>query len=132
VKKAVKQDLKESNCPLVFWDFCAQYRAAIMNATAQPTCYALDGQVPWTRMTGQPLDISNICEFKWFEWIYYRDHTSTFPHASEQLGRCLGPALNAGTVMSQWVLTRQGNVIPRQTLRKLTPSELMSETETKK
>ena len=129
VKKAIKKDLKDSNCPMVLWDYCAQYRSKIMNATARPTCYALDGQVPWTKMTGQPLDISDICEFKWYEWVYFRDHTSSFPHASEQLGRCLGPALNAGTAMSQWVMNRQGNVIPRQTLRKLTPSERLSEVE---
>ena len=132
VKAAIKKDLKDSNCPMLLWDYCAQYRARILNATARPTCYALDGQVPWTRMTGQPLDISNISEFKWYEWVYFRDHTSSFPHASEQLGRCLGPAINAGTAMSQWVLNRQGNVIPRQTLRQLTPSELLSEVEVQK
>ncbi len=37
--------------------------------------------------------------------------------------------MNAGTAMSQWVLNRHGNVIPRQTLRKLTPSERLSEVE---
>ena len=132
VKAAIKKDLKDSNCPMVLWDYCSQYRARILNATARPTCYALDGQVPWTKMTGQPLDISNICEFKWYEWIYFRDHTSSFPHASEQLGRCLGPADNAGTAMSQWVLNRQGNIIPRQTLRKLTSSEMISEIEINK
>ena len=129
VKKHIKKDLKESNCPMVLWDYCAQYRARILNATSRPTCYALDGQVPWTRMTGQPMDISNLTEFKWYDWVYFRDHTSSFPHASEQLGRCLGPALNAGTAMSQWVMNRNGNVIPRQTLRKLTPSEISSEVE---
>jgi hypothetical protein len=132
VKNDIKKDLKDSNCPMNLWDYCAQYRAQILSATARPNNYALDGQVPYTKMTGQPLDISNICEFKWYEWIYFRDHTSTFPHASEQLGRCLGPALNSGTAMSQWVLTRQGNVIPRQTLRKLTPSELISDVERNK
>ena len=43
---------------------------------------------------------------------------------SEKLGRCLGPAKNQGNLMSQYILTEAGEVIPIQTLRgSLTESE---------
>jgi hypothetical protein len=83
-------------------------------------------------MTGQPFNISNIFEFKWYAQIYFRDHTSSFPHATRQHGRCLGPADNTGTTMSQWVLNGQGNIIPHQTLRKLKLSERISQIEINK
>ena len=31
LKKAIRRDLRESNCPMVLWDYCAQRRALIHN-----------------------------------------------------------------------------------------------------
>jgi hypothetical protein len=61
-------------------------------------------------MTGRPHDISNLCEFKWYEWTKYRSEGRQFPYPSERLGRVLGPAEHAGHAMSQWVLTETGDV----------------------
>ena len=33
IKEAVRQDMKASNCPIVFWDYCAERRARIQNLT---------------------------------------------------------------------------------------------------
>ena len=81
-------------------------------------------QTPHSYFTGELTDISNLCNFKWFEWVKYRKTGEGFPMPSEKLGRCLGPAKNQGNLMSQYILTEAGEVIPIQTLRgSLTESE---------
>ena len=84
---------------------------------------------PHSYLTGELTDISNVCNFKWFEWIKYRKAREGFPMPSEKLGRCLGSAKNQGNQMSQYILTAAGEVIPTQTLRSLSESEKESEYE---
>ena len=48
------------------------------------------------------------------------------------LGRCLGPAKNEGNKMTQWVLKQNGQIVPRRTMRRLTPEERAREIEIKK
>jgi hypothetical protein len=64
-----------------------------------------------------------FCNFKFYEWVYYRDH-GVFPINKETLGRVLGPLRNEGNEMEQI-----GKIIPRRTLRRLHQEELTSETE---
>ena len=73
-------------------------------------------------------DISNICKFGWYEFVYYRDK-GIFPENKEKLGRVLGPLKNEGNEMAQAVLTSKGTIIPRQTLCKLRLEEIHSESE---
>ena len=79
-------------------------------------------------------DISHLCNFGWYEWVKFRREGSTaaFPYPVEQLGRCLGPAKNKGKILSQRVLTSKGELLPVQTLRKLTPAELDNPAEKKR
>ena len=77
-------------------------------------------------------DISNIFQFGWYEWVYFREMTGKFPYPSHVLGRCLGPENNEGIEMSQWVLKQHGKILPRRTMRKLIPDELLRDSEIKK
>ena len=52
-------------------------------------------------MTGEEGDISNLCQFEWYEWCYYREQKEPFPHIKERLGRVLGPAKGEGNEMAQ-------------------------------
>ena len=122
LKDGAKKDMFDSNCPMVLWCYCIERRAEIINSTARSN-YLLQGQVQKTRMTGQPTDISAICEFGWYQWVIYRVEGEKFPFQHQRLGRVLGPARNAGTAMSQWVMTAPGDVMPIQTLRALTKAE---------
>ena len=47
-----------------------------------------------------------------------------FPHQVAKLGRCLGPSKHAGNEMCQSILTEKGKIVPRRTIRRLTPHEL--------
>ena len=131
LKRAIKKDLKESNCPLVLWDYCAERRAKVHNVTAKDL-FQLQGQTPSYHVHGVEPDISNICQFAWYEWVYFRDGNQQFPLPTEVLGRALGPADNAGSEMCQWVLKINGQIVPRRTCRPLKEEEIHSPAEVKK
>ena len=83
---------------------------------------------------GEMGDISNLFQFVWYEWVYFRQETAAFLFQKQELGRCLGPTKNDGNEMCQWFLQQNGQVVPRRTLRRLSSEELTvtNETEYKK
>ena len=131
LKRAIRKQLKKSNCPLALWDFCAQRCALVNNVTAKDL-FQLDGQTPHYHIHGTHPDISNISRFEWYEWVYWRDEKAGFPLPTEVLGRALGPAENVGNLMTQWVLKSNGKVIPCRTLRALTKEEVHNPSEIRK
>ena len=131
IKEAVRKDMKESNCPLAIWDYCVERRARINNLTVKDT-FKLHGSNPHTATLGNVGDISNICQYGWYEWCYYREQTEMFPFNREVLGRVLGPARGAGNEMAQWIMKANGNVVPRRTSRPLKPEEIHSPEEAEK
>ena len=63
LKESVSKDMKESNAPLVFWDYCVERRARINNLTAKTNMFQLHGLNAHTYTMGEEGDISNICQF---------------------------------------------------------------------
>ena len=127
-KRASRRAMKKSDCPAKLWDYCAELVAKIRCHTAHdiPT---LNGQVPETVVTGNTADISELVEFGWYQWVYYRDATTSYPLPDEELGRYLGPSENVGSKMSMWILKGNGEVVSRTTLRPLNDGERSRETE---
>ena len=123
MKNKVRRAMKLSGAPLRLWCYCVEYLCKVHNATAHDH-YQLKGMTPETMLSGQPTDISHLTEYSWYDWVYYWDDAAPYPAPRETLGRCLGPAENAGNAMSQWVMNRNGTVIPKQTLRPLTRTEI--------
>ena len=66
--------------------------------------FQLQGQNPYMATLGEMGDISNLCQFSWYEWVYFWQHTAAFPYQKEVLGRCLGLTKDEGNEMAQWVL----------------------------
>jgi hypothetical protein len=62
LKEAVRQDMKESDSPMVFWDYCFERRARIHNLTAKSN-FKLHGTNAHTVTTGEVGDVSNLCRF---------------------------------------------------------------------
>ena len=75
--------------------------------------FQLHGSNPITAKFDDEGDISNLCDFVWFDWCYYCNHKD-FPQQQERLGRVLGPANNEGNEMAQWILKHTMKVVPRQ------------------
>jgi hypothetical protein len=53
---------------------------------------------------GTEADISNLCQYTWYKWVYFCDVKTAFPYQKERLGQCLGSAKNEGNTMAQWIL----------------------------
>ena len=70
LKEAVRKDMLISNCPLAFWDYCVERRARIHNLTAKGN-FALQQETPHAATLHEDGDISNLCQYAWYEWCYY-------------------------------------------------------------
>ena len=101
LKGAIKRDLRESHCPIVLWDYCAQYCALIHNLTPR-SLFAMNKQTPHEYQFGIQGDMSNLCNFGWYNWCYYGEESNnTFLKQKEPLGCMLVPSKNKGNEMAQ-------------------------------
>ena len=114
-----------ADSPMVLWDYCMERRALIHNAIPRPLFQA-NGLSSHETTFGSQADISNICRYAWYDWVYYKN-PSSFPESKWKLGRVLGPIKNEGNEMAQAILTSQATVVPRRTVRGLSRAELISE-----
>ena len=48
--------------------------------------YQLQGQNPYMATLNDMGDISNLCLFVWYEWVYICQHTAQFPRQKSELG----------------------------------------------
>ena len=94
--------------------------------------FQLQGKTPHLATFGEEGDISNICQFGWYEWGYFRETTAKFPFPAHVLGCCLGPSKNEGSEITQWFLKQNGKIVPRRKMRRLTPEKWAREIEIKK
>ena len=78
MKEPVRKDMREANSPMVFWDYCLERRAWIHNLMAKSN-FKLHGSNANTVTTGEEGDISSLCQFVWYEWCYFHEHTAAFP-----------------------------------------------------
>ena len=78
--------------------------------------FQLQGLNPHMVTLEEMADISNLCQFGWYEWVYFRQQTAQFPQQEEVLGRCLGPTKDEGNKMAQWILQINGQIVPCRTL----------------
>ena len=65
-------------------------------------------------LTGEEGDISNLCQYKCYEWCYLCTQKESFPFNQEELGRVLVPEKGTGNKMAQWILKANGKLIPRR------------------
>ena len=69
-------------------------------------------------------DISDICEFEYYEWVMFNDSQATFLETKFQVGQWLGPDIDVGSALTYKILKSNGQVVPRSTIRHLTHDEL--------
>ena len=100
--------------PKRLWDHCIQFQAMIRSCTTN-SIYMTAGQVPETIMTGDTADVSQICQFGWYDWVMYHDPTK-FPDDKCVLGRYLGPAIDVGSMHTAKILMPNKQYVCRSTL----------------
>ncbi|KAI2506149.1 Reverse transcriptase (RNA-dependent DNA polymerase) [Fragilaria crotonensis] len=116
-----------SRAPKRLWDDCLEREAYVRSFTAHEI-FRLSGQVPETIVSGETADISPLAQFKWYEWVMFRDTSVTYPDDALVLGRDLGPAIDIGPAMTRKILKANGQVVYRSTVRSLTPDEMADTT----
>ena len=114
--------------PKKLWDDSLELEGYIRSNTAHDI-FMLDGEVPETIMSGKTSDISQFCEFEWYDWVYFRDSAVSYPEDKLVLGRYLGPSIDAGPALTAKILKKNGEIVHRSTYRGLAPEELASPTE---
>ena len=131
-KDTIRKELRRTDCPLVLWDYCAEHKALTNNVTVSNLPQA-HGQTPHQMVFNEEADISNVCQFAFYDWGIYLE-TSTnpktkFPLQNRMLCRVLGPATDVGNKMTYNLLRVDGKVVPRSTVRPLTDDEEISPVE---
>ena len=111
------------NFPEKLWDHCLELESRISSVTKLPR-FDLDHQTPEAKMHGMSADISDICEFEFYEWDMFNDSQATFPDTKFHVGRWIGPAVDVGSALTYKILKSNGQVVPRLTIRHLTLDEL--------
>ena len=68
----------DDNYPLVFWYYFAE-RRALITKVEENDLFQLQGQKLHSETFGEEGDISNICQFVWYEWVYFCETTAKSP-----------------------------------------------------
>ena len=63
--------------PKVIWDDCLDLEAYIRSNTALDV-FELDGMNHKTKISGETSNITNFYEFRWYQWVYFKDTYLTF------------------------------------------------------
>ena len=75
MKEACQKAIKLSGLPLVLWDYVEERCAAILSLTARDL-FQLQGSNPYNGTFFEEGDTSNLCQFAWYEWVYFYDDSS--------------------------------------------------------
>jgi hypothetical protein len=81
-KCATRRAMVKSGSPKRLWDYCLELQSRIRSNVAHDI-KTLEGQTAETLMLGETADILALCEFEWFQWIWYRDEKASFPNNSK-------------------------------------------------
>ena len=109
LKRGVSRLMIRTGSPKRLWGHCIILQALICSCTTN-SINMTAGQVPETIMTSDTAKISQICQFGWYDWVMYYDHT-TFPDDKALLGRYLGPAINVGSILTAKILKPNGQYV---------------------
>ena len=113
----------KTQSPKLLWDHCLQLSTLIYSLTMSDI-FAAQGDVPEKIMTSDTVDISQIHQFGWYDWMMFHDSVLTFPDETIVLGKYLGPAPNMGSAHMVKILKSNGQVVQCSTLWLLTPDKL--------
>ena len=67
----------KSNSPKKLWDDHIELEMEIRSCTTN-NVIELKGEVPRTVMKGETANLTHLCEFGWYDWVYFRDNAITF------------------------------------------------------
>jgi Reverse transcriptase (RNA-dependent DNA polymerase) len=120
LKRMYRRAMLQSGAPAVLWDHCMQLQAEIRSHTALDMT-TLQGETPYMRLFGETADISHICQFAWYEYVWHIDSLAKMEN--KELGRWLGPSQSVGDKMCSKILVKTGRVIVRSSVFPLSAAD---------
>ena len=76
-KRHIHRKMRARNVPKRLWNFCVKWTCDVRNCTARNS-FDLDGRTPYEMVYGNTPDISSLCEFDFYEPVWYYDN-ALFP-----------------------------------------------------
>lgn len=99
-----------TNAPHILWDYCMELVSLIRSHTALDIV-ELGGDTPMTALTGDTPDISHLCEFSWYDMVWFVDVNDQLQN--RKLARYLGPSHDIGQALTSKLLVVSGKEISR-------------------
>ena len=103
----------------------------IWSSTAS-NIFELEGEVPKVVMNGETTNITQLCEFGWYDWVFIHDNAVTYPDDKWVHGQWLGPSIGVGPALCAKLLKGNGQRVYRLSYRHLTEDEVNNPEEVKK
>ena len=66
--------------------------------------FQLHGSNDHATQAGNEDEISNLYQYGWFDWCYYREQTYKLPFNKEVIGKSVVSSKVEGNDMDQWIL----------------------------
>ena len=129
LKKGSSCKMIKTGSPKKVQDYCLELEAHIVPYTALGI-FMLGSQVPELVMFGEAADISQICEFEWYQYqqVMFRDSPAQYSDDNMVLVRYLGPNIDVSPAMMAKILKLKANdqVIPCSTIHTLALNRIES------
>ena len=123
VRKKWYRVMFKKRVPKVYWDYGMRWVCETMSRT-HLRANRVDGGVPLQGITGDTIDISNYLEFGFYDRVWYRDNAGL---GEIHTGRWLGVSANIGSIMTYYVLQKNGQVVARSTVWNPTNLEMQTD-----
>ena len=70
--------------------------------------------MPATKLTDETADISHLCEFGWYDYVWFIDpQQQSKAMETKRLGCYCGPSTNHGNAMSSMIITDKARFVHR-------------------
>jgi hypothetical protein len=115
--------MTKSNAPRILWDHSFQLQAEICSHTALDL-FTLGGDTPTTKLLGDTADISHLCQFEWYQYVWFIHPSDKLD--SKHIGRYLGPSHLVGDVTCSKVLTSKATVLVRSSVYPVSHEDLVT------
>ena len=114
LRKRWHNKMRSRKVPRRLWDFGLKHSSKIMQHIPRDQ---LKGRTPLESVTGKTLDISEYCDFDFYDLVwYFPDVHPSISQENRALGRWLGVSHRIGSDMCYWILTKNGNVVADTTV----------------
>ncbi len=74
-------------------------------------------------MIRQTADISNLCKYKWFQWVMHYQPPQSYLEDKIEIGQYLGPTVDVSNAMTYKILKANGEVVHQSTIQPWTLEE---------